>query len=454
MHQALALAATALLLLGGCAIKPLQFVSTPAQQCTRLAYPVRIDVGEAAAPATRSAVPDDPLLGAVARAYRTGPSAIGPAAALRPGGGISPSMLVLSGGGEKGAFSAGVLSAWAEDRPDGLPQFRVVTGVSTGAIQAPFAFLGDAAPIADHYRIRHEREVLRPFTSSGLAGGGLAAAFTVARKGAVGSLQPLRDQLHSHLTAGILERIAREAERGRLLLVAAVEMDSGDAYAFDLTRIAQSFAASHDEAMRDCFIEAIMASASVPGAALPVFIDGRMYVDGGARFGVIAAKFDTVLATASAADRSGRAKHLFVVMNGALQVAELCGLADCATAPPPRVDAQGNRIPPKWRITDVGFRAIAILIDQVYRASAYWTSAEANHAGFETHSLRIDSGAMAGHEAQVGLPPDADARKRCDEWRRIDQRIDAPVEFHPRFMRCLLDYGRAAVRAAGWTRIE
>src|SRR3954454_10380787 len=51
-------------------------------------------------------------------------------------------LLGISGGGENGAFGAGLLNGWTE-RGD-RPEFFLVTGISTGALSAPFAFLGSA----------------------------------------------------------------------------------------------------------------------------------------------------------------------------------------------------------------------------------------------------------------------------------------------------------------------
>ncbi len=49
-------------------------------------------------------------------------------------------LLGISGGGENGAFGAGLLNGWTE-RGD-RPEFFLVTGISTGALSAPFAFPG------------------------------------------------------------------------------------------------------------------------------------------------------------------------------------------------------------------------------------------------------------------------------------------------------------------------
>ena len=54
--------------------------------------------------------------------------------------------LSLSGGGDNGAFGAGLLVGWTEQ--GSRPEFNLVTGISTGALIAPFAYLGkDYDPI-------------------------------------------------------------------------------------------------------------------------------------------------------------------------------------------------------------------------------------------------------------------------------------------------------------------
>src|SRR4051794_22654115 len=80
-----------------------------------------------------------------------------PTAAL---GGPDPAVLFLSGGSQHGAFGAGILEQWQNNAPGHrLPRFRVVTGISTGAMQATAAFLDRPALAVGAYTIGTEREL-------------------------------------------------------------------------------------------------------------------------------------------------------------------------------------------------------------------------------------------------------------------------------------------------------
>jgi predicted acylesterase/phospholipase RssA len=186
----------------------------------------------------------------------------------------SASFLAVSGGGDKGAFAAGLLCGWTElgDRPE----FKAVTGISTGALIAPFAFLG---PRYDHvlrefYTGVTSREVLTPRSIlSGLLGDAMADS------------GPLRKLVSRTVTPDLLARIAAEHAKGRVLLVGTTNLDARRAVIWNMTKIAASRGADRLKLFQDILI----ASASVPGAFPPVMIDvevdgkryQEMHVDGG-----------------------------------------------------------------------------------------------------------------------------------------------------------------------------
>ena len=183
--------------------------------------------------------------------------------------------LAISGGGENGAFGAGLLTAWSELGT--RPTFKAVTGVSTGALSAPFAFLGrdyDHALEAVYTQIRPE-DVLQ---SRGL----LTALFSDSLYDSTPLLQTIR----RFVTADFLAAIAREyTERGRLLFVATTNLDAPVAVMWNMGSIAASGNANASE----LFARILLASASIPGAFPPVMIDiesegqhfQEMHVDGG-----------------------------------------------------------------------------------------------------------------------------------------------------------------------------
>lgn len=66
---------------------------------------------------------------------------------------------------------------------------------------------------------------------------------------------------------------------------------------------------------------------------------------------------------------------------------------------------------------------------------------------------RIDD-ALADHMVSIGLPPEPNESRTCSDWSRIDRELENPLEFHPRFMRCEIDYGRSRPEAKAWAALE
>ena len=182
--------------------------------------------------------------------------------------------LAISGGGLNGAFAAGILFGWTEAGT--RPEFTAVTGVSTGALMAPFAFLGSSydAQIKEIYTgistkdIITERNLLAGLTSDALAG-----------------TEPLQGLIAKYITPQMMEALAAEYRRGRLLSVGTTNLDAGRPVTWNITRIAAS---GHPKAL-ELIHKVLLASASLPVAFPPVLIEveanGRRYdeihVDGG-----------------------------------------------------------------------------------------------------------------------------------------------------------------------------
>jgi predicted acylesterase/phospholipase RssA len=165
-------------------------------------------------------------------------------------------ILALSGGGADGAFGAGALVGLT--RSALRPQFSVVTGVSTGALIAPYAFLGSD----------WDDELVEVYTS-GRAGHllhsrGLGALFGSS----VYSGTPLKQLVDRYATDTLIQAVAREASTGRLLLVATTDVSTGEPVIWDLGSIAMNGGV----AARTLFRDVLVASASVPGLFPPVVI--------------------------------------------------------------------------------------------------------------------------------------------------------------------------------------
>ena len=182
--------------------------------------------------------------------------------------------LVISGGGDDGAFGAGLLLGWSE-RGD-RPQFDVVTGVSTGALSAPFAFLG-----------RDHDGPLRRIYSESAAGDIFEsrAIVTVLAKDGVVDSAPLRRMIDGYVDAAMVEELAAAYRAGRLLLILTTNLDQGRPVIWNLGAIAES---RHPKA-RELIVDVLLASASIPAIFPPVMIDvsidgqtfQEMHVDGG-----------------------------------------------------------------------------------------------------------------------------------------------------------------------------
>jgi hypothetical protein len=182
--------------------------------------------------------------------------------------------LLISGGGGDGAFGAGLLVGWTA--AGNRPEFQIVTGISTGAIIAPFAFLG---PAYDETL----RELYTSFSSDDLVR--RRNLVQVLRGDAAFDTTPMMDLLDRYLGDAQVAAIAAEGRRGRSLLIGTTNLDAGRPVVWDVTRIALSGAPDARQLIHDV----IRASSAIPGAFPPVMfqvqVDGKRYdelhVDGG-----------------------------------------------------------------------------------------------------------------------------------------------------------------------------
>jgi predicted acylesterase/phospholipase RssA len=167
-------------------------------------------------------------------------------------------ILALSSGANS-AFGAGAIAGLTSS--GSRPDFAVVTGVSGGALVAPYAFLGSA----------WDSRLLNAFTSGGaenlLQSRGLAVLFGSS----VYSGAPLWRLVDTHVTDEMIQAIAREAEKGRLLLVATTDVATGETGVWDMGAIARNGGAD----ARALFRNVLVASASIPGMFPPVIIRVR-----------------------------------------------------------------------------------------------------------------------------------------------------------------------------------
>lgn len=230
-----------------------------------------------------------------------------------PDGVVRYAHLAISGGGQNGAFGAGLLSGWTESGT--RPTFKIVTGVSTGALMAPFAFLGpdqDEA-LRRFYTTTSTRNIFQVLSLVPQ----LVAGESFADTG------PLAALIASHVDEHFMAAIAAAHRRGRRLYIGTADLDAQRFVVWNMGLIATS---GQPEAL-ELFRKVMLASASIPVVFPPVLFDvdagGRrydeMHVDGalGARVFYTGGAFSF----AAARERAGRTharEVVYIIHNGQL----------------------------------------------------------------------------------------------------------------------------------------
>ncbi|CAN5340025.1 patatin family protein [soil metagenome] len=215
-------------------------------------------------------------------------------------------VLALSGGGSNGAYGAGVLVGWTKRGE--RPEFDIVTGVSTGALTAPFAFLGPTWDdrLTEAYTGKAAGQILKAR--------GLGLLFHPS----VYSNKGLKALVDANVTDDLLQAIVAEQKRGRRLLIATTNLDTEETVIWDMGAIA----ARGDPASRQLFKDVLVASASIPGVFPPALIGvqgparrlSEMHVDGGVTIPFFVAPESLLLWTA--AKGQARPGRLYVIVNG------------------------------------------------------------------------------------------------------------------------------------------
>ncbi|RVU18102.1 patatin-like phospholipase family protein [Methylobacterium oryzihabitans] len=221
------------------------------------------------------------------------------------------SYLALSGGGGDGAYGAGVLNGWTETGR--RPSFTLVSGVSTGALIAPFAFLGPAYD-----------GMLRDLYTSGAAEGLVQSPSVVnvlLGDGLFGD-QRLRGLVGRYVTPELLAAVAEEHAKGRRLLVVTTNLDAQRAVIWDMGAIAASGQPNAVALFRDV----LTASASVPAVFPPMLIDAQagnrafqeMHVDGSVVTPVFTLP-EAFLVQDGRIETSRGKPNIYVIINGRIE---------------------------------------------------------------------------------------------------------------------------------------
>lgn len=219
--------------------------------------------------------------------------------------------LAISGGGDNGAYAAGLLNGWTAAGT--RPEFKLVTGISTGALIAPFAFLGSGydATLKEVYTTISPEDVIKPrnFISGVLSD-------------AMADNAPLRALTRQSVNEEFLKLVAAEYAKGRFLLIATADMDARRPIIWDMGKIATY---GGPKAL-DLFVNVMIASASIPAGFPPVMIDveadgkayQEMHVDGGIMAQVFAYPAGISAKSFAASSGATRDRRLFVIRNARL----------------------------------------------------------------------------------------------------------------------------------------
>lgn len=219
--------------------------------------------------------------------------------------------LAISGGGENGAFGAGVLVGWTAAGT--RPEFKMVTGISTGALTAPFAFLGPAYDdkLRAVYTTISAKDIME---SRGLYG--------ILFQDAMADNTPLRRTVAKYFDQAMLDAIGAEYKKGRLLLIGTTNLDAMRPMIWNIGAMAVSGRPDRLKLVHDILV----ASAAIPGAFPPVMIDveadgktyQEMHVDGGAAAQVFV--YPPSLDVGASDQEAGRMRerHLYVIRNARL----------------------------------------------------------------------------------------------------------------------------------------
>jgi predicted patatin/cPLA2 family phospholipase len=269
--------------------------------------------------------------------------------------------LAISGGGSNGAFGAGLLVGWTAAGT--RPQFDAVTGVSTGSLIAPFAFLGPAydRQLREVYTETSGKDIYKTKGLFSIIGGDSAVDDT-----------PLRHLVARYVDDDLLAHIAREHAKGRRLLVGTTNLDAERPVVWDMGAIASS----REPNRRQLFCDILVASASIPAVFPPMRLtvnaDGQrydeMHVDGGTTNQVFL--FPSNFTARDVNQMIGRSpkRTLYVIRNG-------------------KVSPEWSAVKPK--ITAIAAKSLASLIKTQGIGDLYRMYANAKRDGIDFNAIWV-----------------------------------------------------------------
>lgn len=218
-------------------------------------------------------------------------------------------MLALSGGSDNGAYGAGLLNGWS--KAGTRPEFSIVTGVSTGALIAPLAFLGadQDATLERIYTTISAKDIYRARFAPTIPGSTSAA-----------STKPLKQLVASVMTDALIDRIGREHSTGRRLFVGTANLDAQRMVVWNMGEIA----ASNAPGRYALFRQVLLASSSIPALFAPVMIRSQiagraineMHVDGSTAAQILSLPDEAI--TGNRPTGTATPQRIYIIVNNKL----------------------------------------------------------------------------------------------------------------------------------------
>ena len=222
---------------------------------------------------------------------------------------IQDNLLALSGG----AFGSGFLDGWSVSGT--RPVFKYVTGVSSGALIAPYAFLG---PDYDHIL----KKLFTGISTDDIAKSrGISAVWSES----LATTEPLQELINTYIDEKVLKEIAKRHSEGQRLYIGTTNLDTGKFIIWNMGVIASS----KDPSALELFRKILLASSSMPVFSPPVLIDvdingieyDEMHVDGGTMSQVFFYGFIVDIAEVDNSlnlDKDNKCVEMYVIRNGKL----------------------------------------------------------------------------------------------------------------------------------------
>ena len=281
--------------------------------------------------------------------------------ATRIDGRLVIKVLALSGGGPDGAFGAGLLSGWTARGT--RPEFQFVTGISAGALIAPFAYLGSGYD-------DQMREIWTQYETSELITAQLLPALLGGSS--LADTAPLAALIAKYVDRAFLAKIAAEYSRGRILLIGTTNLDAQRPVVWNMGAIARA----GTPAAIELFRQVLLASAAIPGAFPPVNIkvvaDGQsfdeMHVDGGTTREVFITPVQAPLRSLDRLYEQPPLRQLYIVKNG-------------------KIGADYIEVKPKT--ISIASRAIATLLKRQHAGDIYRIYRAAKDGGAEFNLIAV-----------------------------------------------------------------